>query len=363
MTRHFLKEESQARYSQARFDVIRTIGRIAKDKQCQFIVVCGDVFESNQVDRKTVLRAMEALRDIPVPVYLLPGNHDPLNAASVYRSSMFIEKRPERVTVLDNSEVLRVSEEVELIAAPWASKRPARNPVEDALESIGPTEGTTRICIAHGAVDILSPDGASGNMITVSELKRVIEEGKIQFAALGDRHSLTKVDDNGRIWYSGSPEPTDFRETDSGCVNIVELDGENVGTDRIKVSRWEFIERERVDLNSADDVRALQESLHAIGDKECTVVRLNLVGTLSLTLAKELESHILDATDVFGAVDVRNDDLLVVPDDTDFADLGFSGFANATIQSLRNKIEEGDAEGELARDALMLMLRLGREPA
>src|SRR3990172_2086186 len=87
MTRHFLSEGAQERFSQARFDAIRTLGRVAKGKRCQFMLVCGDAFESNQVDRKTVARDLEALKDVPVPVYLLPGNHDPFNSASVYRSS------------------------------------------------------------------------------------------------------------------------------------------------------------------------------------------------------------------------------------------------------------------------------------
>jgi DNA repair exonuclease SbcCD nuclease subunit len=48
MTRRFLSEEAQARYTQARFDAIRTMGRIAKEKQCQFMLVCGDSFESGK---------------------------------------------------------------------------------------------------------------------------------------------------------------------------------------------------------------------------------------------------------------------------------------------------------------------------
>ena len=86
MTRHLLTEGAQERYSQARFDAIRRMGQVARDEKCQFMLVCGDTFESNQVDRKTVARAMEALKSVPVPVFILPGNHDPLNPASVYRS-------------------------------------------------------------------------------------------------------------------------------------------------------------------------------------------------------------------------------------------------------------------------------------
>lgn len=37
MTRHFLAEGAQERYSQSRFDAIRTMGRIAKDENCKRI--------------------------------------------------------------------------------------------------------------------------------------------------------------------------------------------------------------------------------------------------------------------------------------------------------------------------------------
>src|SRR4030066_2302083 len=115
MTRHFLSEGAQERYSQARFDAIRAMGRVAKDQNCQFMLVCGDAFESNLVDRKTVARAIEALKEVPVPVFILPGNHDPLNAASVYHSSTFIEHKPEHVRIVENSVPIKVDERVELV--------------------------------------------------------------------------------------------------------------------------------------------------------------------------------------------------------------------------------------------------------
>ncbi len=61
MTRHLFAEGAQERYSQSRFDAIRRMGQIARDEKCQFMLVCSDAFESNQVDRKTVARALEAL--------------------------------------------------------------------------------------------------------------------------------------------------------------------------------------------------------------------------------------------------------------------------------------------------------------
>lgn len=359
MTRHFLSEGAQERYSQARFDAIRTMGRVAKEEGCGFMLVCGDTFESNQVDRKTVARALEALKEVPVPVFILPGNHDPLNAAAVYRSSTFIDRKPAHVHVIECVSPVQVAEGVELIGAPWLSKRPVANPIEDALEALAPANGITRICMAHGAVDRFSPDPESAGVIVMAALERAIAEGKVHYVALGDRHSLTKVSEDDRIWYSGTPETTDFSETKAGHALVVEVDTDHVAATEVRIGQWQFIQRE-VELNSTDDVDAIRRSLEETANKERTVLRLDLAGSLTITLRDALQVHLLAAKDVFGAFDVRDDALLVVPDDTDFADLGFSGFADATVQQLRVEIAAGGNESKTARDALMLLLRLAK---
>ncbi len=363
MTRHFFSDGAQERYSQARFDAVRAMGRMAKDEKCRFMLVCGDAFESNQVDRKTVARALEALKDVPVPVFILPGNHDPLNAASVYRSSTFIERKPAHVQVVKTAAPFKVADGVELVGAPWMSRRPAANPIEDALNVLEPASGIVRICIGHGAVDALAPDREAAGVIAVAALERAIGEEKVHFVALGDRHSLTKVGLGERIWYCGTPEPTDFSETRSGRALVVGIDDGRVSTRELRIGQWRFIERGRVDLNTDTDVEALRKSLEEIENKERTVIRLNLIGSLSLSLLGTLQNHLLAAKDVFGAFDAREDDLIAVPGDTDFTDLGFSGFADATVQRLRSRIVEGGDEGAEARGALMLLLRLARGAA
>ena len=362
MTRRFLSEEAQARYTQARFDAIRTMGRIAKEKQCQFMLVCGDSFESNQVDRKTVARAIEALKEVSVPVYLLPGNHDPLNAASVYRSSTFIEKKPAHVHIIENAAPVQVGEGFELVGAPWLSKRPNGNPIVDLLNALPPAGSIKRICVGHGIIDIFTPDKEAENVIAVSKLEAAISEGKVHFIALGDRHSLTKVGSGDRIWYSGTPESTDFREDHSGFCQIVNMDGDHVTTEEVKIGQWSFIE-ELVDLNTEADVESLRKKLEDIPNRERSVVKLVLKGSLTLSLHGVLQNHILAAKDVLAGSVINEDDLLVIPNDTDFTNLGFSGFADATVKRLRDKIDQGGPEGTVARDAFMLLLRLSKEAA
>jgi len=240
------------------------------------------------------------------------------------------------------------------------SKRPVANPIEEVLAALHPATGITRICMAHGGVDLFTPDREAPGVIMVAMLERAIDEGKIHFVALGDRHSLTKVGSGDRIWYSGTPEAADFSEIESGYAQVVEIGEERVSTKAVKVGQWRFIERSRVDLNTAEDVDALRKSLEDIERKDLIVVRLKLVGSLSLSLKGVLQDHLDAAKDVFGAFDVREDELLVLPDDADFAELGFSGFADTTVKRLRAQIGEGREEGAIARDALMLLLRLAR---
>ena len=362
VTRHFLTEEAQARYTQARFDAIRTMGRVAKEKQCRFMLVCGDAFESNQVDRKTVARTIEALKEVPIPVYLLPGNHDPLDAASVYLSSTFIEKKPAHIHIIENTEPIQVSEDFELVGAPWLSKRPNGNPIVDCLNALPPARSTKRICVGHGIIDTFTPEKEAENVISVFKLEAAISEGKVHFIALGDRHSLTKVDSGGRIWYSGTPESTDFREDRSGFCQVVDIDGDIITTEEVKIGQWNFIE-ESAHLNTEADLESLRKKIENIPDKECTVMKLIFRGSLTLSLSGALQDHISAGRDVLAGFVINEDELLTTPNDMDFVNLGFSGFAGATVNRLRDKMDQGGPEGEVARDAFMLLLRLSREAA
>src|SRR6476646_5943830 len=100
MTRYFLNGEAQPRYSAARRDVVAGLGALAEEAGAEFVVVAGDVIEHNQLAPRVVSQSLEAMRSIGVTVYLLPGNHDPLDASSVYNSALFTAECPANVTVI-----------------------------------------------------------------------------------------------------------------------------------------------------------------------------------------------------------------------------------------------------------------------
>ena len=364
MTRRWLGEDARARFADARIDAIRRLGSIARDAACEFVVVCGDVFESNHVERRTVVRALEALHGIPVPVVLLPGNHDPLDAASVFRKEPFRSEAPSHVHVLADMEPLRLSSGVEVVGAPWTSKRPGRDLVAELCAGLRPTQGgVVRVALAHGAVDSLSPNRDDPARIDLAAAERALADGRIHYLALGDRHSRTRVGDSGRIHYAGAPEPTDFDEIDPGHALVVELDAERAIVTPHDTATWRFVRRARIPIDGPRDLAALEQWLDTQPDKARTVLRLGFEGTVDLAGAARLELALLRAQDLFAAVTRAEGQLAVLPEHADFDALGLSGFAADAVETLRDEAAGHGVDAVIARDALALLVRLASPSA
>lgn len=360
MTRHFLDGDAQPRYTQARFDVIRRIGELASAEGCGFVIVGGDVFESNLLDRQTVIRSLDAMSTVSVPVFLLPGNHDPLNASSIFRSEAFINNCPSNVKVLDTNEPVRLNElNVEIIGAPWDSKEPLEDLVTRVCQGLTPDTGVVRIVVGHGAVDTIVPGFGKPSVIHADDVEAFIASGIVQYVGLGDRHSLTEVGKSGRFWYSGSPLVTDYDETEPNFVLVVEIDNERIEVTPHRVGDWRF-ERARFDLNNESDVAALEQWFEGFPDKQRTVVKLDLVGTLSVSCAARLDKVLEHNAQRFAAIEQseRASDLHVMPDDHDLSAIAVSGFARGALEELLEAAKGDTPDAEEARDALGLLFRL-----
>ncbi len=365
MTRRRLGEDAQARYSAARRDAVAGLRALADAEGAAFVVVAGDVFEHNQLDPQVISQSLEAMRAIGVPVYLLPGNHDPLDAASVYTSALFREERPDNVVVLDAG-VHTVAAGVQLVAAPWDSKRPTTDLAGAALAALPDPAGAIRVLIAHGGVDVLDPDTTNPALIRMAELQAALDRGAVHYVALGDKHSRTDVGDGGRVWYSGSPEVTNFDdvEADPGHVLVVDIDETDpqhpVTVASRRVGRWRFRTLRR-QLDTAADVAAFAAELDALPDKDRTMVRVGLTGALSVTDHAALDDVLDKQGRRFAALYPwqRHTDLVVVPADGEFDDLGLGGFAAAAVEELLATARgDDDVAAADAQAALGLLLRL-----
>jgi DNA repair exonuclease SbcCD nuclease subunit len=357
MMRRFLGPDGQARWGQSRLDAVARIGEVAERTGAAFVVVTGDVFEHNQVERQTILRACEALKRIPVPVVLLPGNHDALEPGSLWTSSQWQAHAPGNVVVLTDTRPLEIVPGVEIVGAPWRSRRPLSDPAAPGYADLTPAAaGTRRILLAHGQLTSLSGGMSDVPTIDQAALEAAVADGRVQYVGLGDRHSMTRVTD--RIWFSGTQEVTSPEEDAPGNVLKVTL-SDGIDVEPVRVGAWHMVDH-RVELFDEEALQALEDWFAELPDKERTYVRLAGDGSLPLPLLSRLDAMIDAQGEVFASVErwAKFWTVRPAPDAADLDALQLSGPARAAMEELRQALAGGD---EGAGAALSLMHRLARD--
>lgn len=368
MTRRFLGADSQAVYTADRLAAVAALGELATRHEARFVVVAGDAFEDNAVPRSVVLRTVETLAQFPIPVLILPGNHDPLDVSSVFRCRDFAPALESgAVVVIDGPDPIEIAPGVEVVGVPWTSKRPDPSRLPALLDSLEPAEGV-RILVAHGGTDeIYGGLTPSVEAIAVSVLEAAIDAGQLDYVALGDRHSVTRVGTGDRIWFSGSPETTDFDdvEKDSGQALLVEL-SRRIGDDGrgechvtpLRTGRWAFLAVD-AQIDTDADLDTLAEQIEAVEDKSRTVLKLGLTGTVGVALRARIDDLLERWKALFASAYLRQSrtHLVVRADDSDLTDL-VDGYAGRAVADLVQIAAGGGDTGDDAGNALSLLYRL-----
>jgi DNA repair exonuclease SbcCD nuclease subunit len=109
------------------------------------------------------------------------------------------------------------------------------------------------------------------------------------------------------------------------------------------------------------DIADLDVNLDQLTEKDRTVVRLALTGSLTVTDRAALDARLDKYARLFAHLGLweRHTDLAVVPADGEFADLGIGGFAAAAVDELVATARADDTEAAAdAQAALALLLRL-----
>src|SRR5579871_6789020 len=82
----------------ARLATAERVCHLAAQQPADFLVLAGDTFENNAVDRDLVEQVARMLDRVGCPVFVLPGNHDPLGPGSVWEHGAW--RSASNVTIL-----------------------------------------------------------------------------------------------------------------------------------------------------------------------------------------------------------------------------------------------------------------------
>lgn len=269
-----------------RIRTVKNLMTLAKENNVDFIIIAGDLFDNNEVDRGLIEVMLDIIAQIaPIPVYILPGNHDPLTRDSLYLDSSW--KSLNNVVIFENKEPIEIPERnVTLYPCPVTQKQTR----SDLTEWIKAMNESISIGIAHGNLQI---EGFIDDSNFPIDPERVEKSG-LDYLALGEWHSLRKYggkDGVIRTVYPGTPETTKFGESDSGKTVIIEIEkhGSKPVIQEIDIGtlRWEEWTKE---VSTIEDLQHIETELAKIEEQEYRVINLYLKGVIDQETADYLDS-------------------------------------------------------------------------
>jgi DNA repair exonuclease SbcCD nuclease subunit len=191
---------------------LRCVLDAAQAVAANVVLLTGDIFEHNRLPLDILDRTAQLLEDAAMPVVILPGNHDPAIADSVYHRGRIAD--PENVHILGvtHDEAVHFPDfELEI----WGH---AHRDYDDMAPLRAPRARTTRwqVVAAHGHYEPtpdLSSDLRPSWMISAAEIAATGAD----YVALGHWNTPKRVGRGEvRAYYSGSPDL-------AGTVNVVRL--------------------------------------------------------------------------------------------------------------------------------------------
>ena len=283
-------EECQKKLSRARMAVVSTILDVARRNSVNAVLCAGDLFDDPAPTADFWQGLAKTFSDRPgphPPVFLVPGNHDPLTPESVWDPAHpFRMRLPAWVHVVDRDDfTYELAPDVILYARPCRSKA-GENDLALALPAREAGDARVRIGCVHGCTFDL--DGYQTNFPICRDAG---EQRGLDYLAIGDSHSFRDVTETSLVptVYPGAPEPTSFDEAGAGKVAIVALfrHGLRPRVHAEPVAHWQWIDQRCRDINELRAVMTMQNL-----DRQ--VVRLHLEMTVSVAQESEVERIVRD---------------------------------------------------------------------
>lgn len=308
--------EAASRVREERLAAARRVIEEARSAGAEFILLAGDVFEDNGVERVLVQKVADILAEFGGPVFIIPGNHDPLVPGSVWEHPAWKQAGGSSSSdraggPVDAVQLLTEEKPVEipggqLFPCPIRAKHSGKDPTawipprdREAREESG-----IRIGLAHGTVEGIHQEEPDYPIA-----RNAAERSGLDYLALGHWHSTAtyaSADGAIRAAYSGTHEATGFGERDSGNALIVEIAraGAPPVLTPVRTGRlaWTTIE---ADLREPGDLPRLRASIEALGHTAATLLEVRVGGLLAAADQDELAriEEILASRFLHGRVD------------------------------------------------------------
>lgn len=272
---------------EARFKTLERTLKLASEKDAEFFLVAGDLFEDNQVHESIVTRALDLFGSFPgMKIFLLPGNHDPYTGPGCVWNRPSMQSAPSNIHIFKESECVELSNGF-LIASPIKQKKSTTDPslILEKLTKELP-EDAIKIGITHGSIAIPSLHQENDFPIHPEAATRA----GLHYLAVGHWHGWNTFDE-GKIIMPGTPEPDRFDQDKSGSIAMIDIDSQGtIQCQQEQVATLRWVSQEII-FDENDDSESLikRHSKQLPSEKDQCVIRWILQGRLSPSKAMEME--------------------------------------------------------------------------
>jgi DNA repair exonuclease SbcCD nuclease subunit len=266
----------------ARLDTLRRTLDLARERAADAFLIAGDLFEDNLVDERLVAEVADLFaRAAPLPILILPGNHDPFTGPGCVWTRRAFAQAPSHVQVFRSAEAVERAGAV-WIGAPLRQRQSPHDPSLALAPLAAPHADRIRIGITHGSPAIPSLHQPNDHPIQLEAATRA----GLDYLALGHWHSWQADFDGGRMVMPGTPEPEQFDAPLAGRVAWVEIAAPGAPPQvtplRVASLAWHHL---RLDWVDPAAVRAAVQSFFASPPQPLgrMVVRVTLTGRAPAT--------------------------------------------------------------------------------
>lgn len=324
-----------------RLDAVRRIWALAAEKKADFVVVAGDVFDSDTPSSTWRRHAVELLADCPVPVYLIAGNHDPCAQGSVWFHPEFAGALEglSNVHLLCEAAPIETESGALLFPCPVTKKYDRSDATAWIPDS---TRGeTARVGLAHGGWKGYFSSGEGEFLNVISD--QCASRAGLDYLALGDYHSYTPHDHQAaknRTFYAGTPEIGARDNIRGGCALHVAIGaaGESPRVEAVPVGRVQLADLGALSWSNPDDFEAFKLRAEASENREDLILRAKIAGHVAPKVMRALDEWLRDSREEFLGVDVDVSRLFAEPTPEDFAPLRLESLEQEVLSRLQSEV-------------------------
>jgi DNA repair exonuclease SbcCD nuclease subunit len=354
--------ETAAILQDARQAVVRTLGEAAVKSGASAVLVAGDIYEKQQMSQQTLARAIETMRSFgSVQWHLMPGNHDHFRENGLWDRIARIQMPP-NVTLQTRPGAIQITDEggapVFILPAPLHHTSSSED-LSAYMDKEATPDGAIRIGMAHGSIQGFGSEGEASNYVAPNRA----ENAGLSYLAMGDWHRQLRI--NERCWYSGTPEPDQFKLPpdavtslcNGGAALLVEINSSRMVPVVLPIAtgryQWHRVEKT---LTEDTQIGLLESELRSLDpDLSKIVLDLRVTGAVSLAGRRAFEERILQR---LGAAlrGLRFDEagLVLDPTEQDLDEIDRAGFVRVAADRLKTMADDASNPSQAHLAALAL---------